>query len=98
MSAFDLTVELTRLEGWTLRADGLAIQKTFLFKNFSAAWGFMSRCALAAEKQNHHPDWFNSWNRVEVTLTTHDTGTVTERDVKLAQAMERIFGAEKRQQ
>jgi 4a-hydroxytetrahydrobiopterin dehydratase len=98
MSTFDLPTELARLDGWMLRADGLAIQKTFLFKNFSAAWGFMSRCALAAEKQNHHPDWFNSWNRVEVTLTTHDTGTVTERYVKLAQAMERIFGAEERQQ
>lgn len=88
--ALDLAAALGTLDGWTLRADGTALQKTFLFRTFSGAWGFMSRCALVAEKHDHHPDWFNSWNRVEVTLTTHSVGTVTERDVKLARAMNRI--------
>ncbi len=92
MASFNLNAALATLEGWTLHSDGKALQKTFLFKNFNAAWGFMSRCALIAEKQDHHPDWFNSWNRVEVTLTTHARGEVTERDVKLAQAMDRING------
>jgi 4a-hydroxytetrahydrobiopterin dehydratase len=84
-----LAATLATLEGWSLSPDGAAIQKTFVFKNFSEAWGFMSRCALAAEKLDHHPDWFNTWNRVEITLTTHATGTLTERDLKLAKAIER---------
>jgi 4a-hydroxytetrahydrobiopterin dehydratase len=88
----DLTAALADLPGWSVTADGCAIQKTFMFANFSAAWGFMSRCALVAEKYNHHPDWANSWNRVEVTLTTHDAGGLTEHDVRLARAMERLAG------
>ena len=90
MSAFDLTASLAALPDWALRPDGKAIQKTFTFKNFNEAWGFMSRCALVAEKHDHHPDWFNSWNRVEVTLSTHAADAVTERDVKLARAMEKL--------
>ena len=81
-----------RVPGWTM-ADGRdAIQKTFKFKDFSEAFGFMARAALVAEKMNHHPEWFNVWNRVEVTLSTHDAGGLTEPDLKLAEAMDRIAG------
>lgn len=64
------------------------IQRKFTFKDFNAAFGFMTRAALLAEKMNHHPEWFNVWNRVEVTLTTHDSGGVTEKDIKMAKAMD----------
>jgi 4a-hydroxytetrahydrobiopterin dehydratase len=80
----------TRLPGWRMLDTRDAISKTFTFPDFSAAFGFMARAALAAEKMNHHPEWFNVWNRVEVTLSTHDAGGLTERDLKLAEAMERI--------
>ena len=70
-----------------------AIARTFTFKDFNAAFGFMTRAALVAEKMNHHPEWLNVWNRVEVTLTSHDAGGLTERDLKLAEAMDRIAGA-----
>jgi 4a-hydroxytetrahydrobiopterin dehydratase len=79
-----------RLPGWRLVDGRDAIAKTFKFADFSAAFGFMARAALAAERMNHHPEWFNVWNRVEVTLSTHDAGGLTERDVKLAEAMDRI--------
>jgi 4a-hydroxytetrahydrobiopterin dehydratase len=79
-----------RLPGWRM-ADGRdAIQKAFKFKDFSEAFGFMSRAALAAEKMDHHPEWANVWNRVEVTLSTHSAGGLTDLDVKLAEAMDRI--------
>lgn len=81
-----------QLPGWSM-ADGRdALQKTFKFKDFNAAFGFMTRAALVAEQMNHHPEWFNVWNRVEVTLSTHDAGGLTELDVKLAQAMDKIAG------
>ena len=79
-----------RLPGWGM-ADGRdAIKKTFKFKDFSEAFGFMARAALVAEQLNHHPEWTNVWNRVEVTLSTHDAGGLTELDVKLAEAMDKI--------
>ena len=82
----------TQLPGWRM-ADGRdALQKTFKFKDFNAAFGFMTRAALVAEQMNHHPEWFNVWNRVDVTLSTHDAGGLTERDVKLALAMDNIAG------
>lgn len=62
------------LEGWTLAADGKSIRRVFTFKNFSEAFGFMSRAALAAEKMDHHPDWSNVYKTVDVTLNTHDAG------------------------
>ena len=69
-----------------------AIQRTFKFKDFSEAFGFMARAALVAEKMDHHPEWTNVWNRVDVTLSTHDAGGLTERDLKLAEAMDRLAG------
>jgi len=69
-----------------------AICRTFAFKDFNAAFGFMVRVALLAEQMNHHPEWTNVWNRVEVTLSTHDAGGLTELDLKLAEAMDRIAG------
>jgi 4a-hydroxytetrahydrobiopterin dehydratase len=81
-----------RLPGWRLVDGRDALSKTFTFKDFSAAFGFMTRVALAAERMNHHPEWFNVWNRVEVTLSTHDAGGLTERDLKLAEIMDRMAG------
>jgi 4a-hydroxytetrahydrobiopterin dehydratase len=70
------------------------LTRTFTFADFSEAFSFMTRAALVAEKMNHHPDWRNVWNRVEVKLNTHDAGnTVTEKDRKLAAAMDKIFEA-----
>lgn len=65
-----------------------AIARTFKFRDFNAAFGFMTRVALLAEKMDHHPEWFNVYNRVEVTLATHDAGEVTEKDIALAKAMD----------
>jgi 4a-hydroxytetrahydrobiopterin dehydratase len=83
----------TRLPAWRPVDGRDAIARTFTFKDFNAAFGFMTRAALVAEKMNHHPEWLNVWNRVEVTLTSHDAGGLTERDLKLAEAMDRIAGA-----
>ena len=74
--------------GWQLAEDRDAITKTFKFKSFIEAWGWMSRMAIHAEKMNHHPEWFNVYNRVEVTLTTHDAGGLSALDVKLANKMD----------
>jgi 4a-hydroxytetrahydrobiopterin dehydratase len=76
------------LREWTVVEARDAIHRTFLFRDFNAAFGFMTRVALEAEKLDHHPEWANVWNRVEVVLTTHDAGGVTERDVALAQFMD----------
>jgi len=82
---------LTGLEGWSLAADGAAIKRTFTFKNFSEAFAFMTRVALAAEKMDHHPDWSNVYKTVDVTLNTHDAGGVTALDIDLAKKMNRYF-------
>jgi 4a-hydroxytetrahydrobiopterin dehydratase len=81
-----------RLQGWTAIEGRDAIAKTYRFKDFSAAFGFMARCALKAEQMDHHPEWFNVYNRVEVVLTTHDANGVSEKDVALAQFMDAIAG------
>ncbi|KRA84713.1 4a-hydroxytetrahydrobiopterin dehydratase [Altererythrobacter sp. Root672] len=81
---------LAVLPEWTLRADGLAIEREFKFRTFSEAWGFMARVALLAEKQDHHPEWSNVYNRVAITLTTHDAGGLSERDTKLARAIDKL--------
>lgn len=82
---------------WNAARDGAAIKRIFQFGNFSEAWGFMSRVALLAEAQDHHPEWFNVYNRVEITLTTHDAapdtgGALSTRDVKMVEAIERLLG------
>jgi 4a-hydroxytetrahydrobiopterin dehydratase len=84
------TAALAELSAWTLAEGRDAIQRTFAFRDFSRAWGFMSRVALLAETLDHHPEWFNVYGRVEVTLSTHDAGGLTERDVRLARAMDAI--------
>ena len=75
---------LANLPGWGARADGLAITRTFKFADFAEAFGFMARVAIHADKADHHPEWFNVYNRVEITLTTHDAGGLSTRDVALA--------------
>jgi 4a-hydroxytetrahydrobiopterin dehydratase len=75
---------LRKAPSWALSPDGGAILRTLIFRDFSAAFGFMTRVALAAEKADHHPEWSNVWNRVEVRLTTHDAGGLTDRDFALA--------------
>jgi len=79
---------LADLQGW--KRAGTVISKAFTFKDFVAAWGFMSRVALLAEKRDHHPDWRNVWNKVDITLTTHDAGGLTSLDFELARAIDRI--------
>ncbi len=79
---------LAGLSGWTMVDGRDAITKTFTFENFNQAFGFMSRAALKAEAMNHHPEWFNVWNRVEVVLSTHDAGGLTELDIELATLMD----------
>ncbi|MEM8978961.1 MAG: 4a-hydroxytetrahydrobiopterin dehydratase [Pseudomonadota bacterium] len=75
-------------KGWALNSDGTKATKTFKFKSFIEAWGWMSQMAIHAEKLNHHPEWFNVYNRVEVTLTTHDTGGLSALDAALAAKMD----------
>ena len=70
--------------GWTLREDGKAITRTFTFADFNEAFGFMTRVAIYADKADHHPEWFNVYNRVEMTLTTHDAGGLSKRDADMA--------------
>jgi 4a-hydroxytetrahydrobiopterin dehydratase len=81
-----------RLQGWSEVKGRDAISKTFTFKNFNEAFGFMTRAALVAEKMDHHPEWSNVYKTVSVTLSTHDAGGLTELDIKLAEAMDRIAG------
>ncbi len=78
---------LPGLPGWQVRADGLALIKEFRFADFSEAFAFMTRVALAAEKADHHPEWSNVYNRVAITLTTHDAGGLSVRDLALARAI-----------
>ena len=82
---------LGELTQWTLRGDGLAIDREFRFADFSEAFGFMARVALLAEKADHHPEWSNVYNRVQVTLTTHDAGGLSNRDIAMARAIEGLL-------
>ncbi|WP_368185284.1 4a-hydroxytetrahydrobiopterin dehydratase [Aestuariibius sp. HNIBRBA575] len=76
--------------GWVKGEDQISISKSFEFKNFIEAFGFMTRVAMWAEKWNHHPEWFNVWNRVDVTLTTHDDGGLSMLDDKMARKMDQL--------
>ena len=83
---------LSRLASWSEAKDRDAISKKFVFADFNEAFGFMTRAALMAEKLDHHPEWFNVYKTVEVTLSTHDAGGLTDLDVNLAEAMDRLAG------
>lgn len=78
----------TTLPHWNIVPGRDAIARDFAFRDFSEAWGFMARVALLAEQQDHHPEWSNVWNRVSITLSTHDAGGLSQRDVRLAQAID----------
>ena len=83
---------LAKLAGWSEVQSRDAITRKFVFKDFNEAFGFMARAALIAEKMDHHPEWSNVYKTVEVTLSTHDAGGLTELDLKLAQAMDKLAG------
>ena len=83
---------LANLTGWTHEPERDAISKTFRFADFVEAWGFMTRAAIIAEGMNHHPEWFNVYNRVEVTLTTHDVDGLSPLDITLAGKMDALAG------
>ena len=96
LSPTEIETALANLPAWRLRDDGLAITRRFTFADFSEAFAFMTRVALLAEKSDHHPEWSNVWNRVEITLTTHDAGGLSQRDVAMAGAIDAMWGAEGR--
>jgi 4a-hydroxytetrahydrobiopterin dehydratase len=89
----EATAAVAELDGWTLAADGTSITRSFAFKNFSEAFAFMTRVAMAAEKLDHHPEWSNIYKKVDVTLSTHDAGGLTQLDFDLARKMNRYAGA-----
>lgn len=80
----ELASARTKLTGWTMEESEGKLTRSLTFKDFSEAFGFMARVALLAEKAGHHPDWSNSYNKVEITLSTHDAGGLTQKDVDLA--------------
>jgi 4a-hydroxytetrahydrobiopterin dehydratase len=84
---------LAQLPGWTEIEGRDAIRKEFKFRNFSEAFGFMARVALEAEKMDHHPEWSNVYDKVDIVLSSHDIGGVSERDIKLAGKIEKLAGA-----
>jgi len=83
---------LAELDGWILSQDGAGLEKTYSFKGFNSAFGFMTRVAMAAERANHHPEWSNIYNRVTIRWTTHSLGGVSDLDLKLAGACDRFAG------
>jgi 4a-hydroxytetrahydrobiopterin dehydratase len=87
----EITAALPSLAGWSHKDNTL--QREFRFADFVAAFGFMAKAALVAERMNHHPDWRNVWNRVNVSLSTHDAGGITARDLELARAMSQLAGS-----
>jgi 4a-hydroxytetrahydrobiopterin dehydratase len=96
----DKQVKATQLallgsKGWQLVDGRDAITKTFLFTNFVDAFGFMTKCAIQAEKVDHHPEWFNVYNKVEVTLSTHDCGGLSQLDINMAMTMDDLSGIAK---
>jgi 4a-hydroxytetrahydrobiopterin dehydratase len=92
LSAHEIASALATLKGLSLAEGREAIRKRFVFRDFSEAFGWMTRAALVAEKLDHHPEWFNVYKTVDVTLATHDAGGVTQLDVTLAKAMDALAG------
>ena len=95
MSVEELTQEerdswMRALPEWSLARDGKAIERKFEFSDFAEAFAFMTRIAIIAEKRDHHPEWFNVYNRVEITLTTHDAGGLSLRDVNMAKKIDKL--------
>jgi 4a-hydroxytetrahydrobiopterin dehydratase len=90
LSEQEIAAELRKLSGWSVVKGNL--HRDFEFKDFSEAFGFMSRVAMAAEKMDHHPDWSNAWNKVTVDLSTHSAGGITKNDFELASKMQQIHG------
>ena len=90
LTAGERKTALKELGKWKAARKGEAIQRSFKFKNFSEAWGFMARVALLADSQDHHPEWFNVWNQVRIDLATHDAVGITSLDVELARSMETL--------
>jgi len=87
----DATQAAAQLTGWAAAGD--ALEKTFRFRDFGSAFAFMTRVAIQAEAANHHPEWTNVWNRVDIRLTTHDAGGVTKRDLDLARFIDEAAAA-----
>jgi 4a-hydroxytetrahydrobiopterin dehydratase len=92
LTAAERAAALATLPGWQARADRDAIEKTYVLRDFAEAFGVMARIAVTAEGMNHHPEWSNVYNRLQVVLSTHEAGGVTERDIALARAFEQAVG------
>lgn len=92
LTSEEINDAMKEISGWEMAEGREAIKKTFTFKNFVEAFGFMTRAALIAEKMDHHPEWFNVYKTVEVTLATHDVDGLSELDFKLAKAMDKAAG------
>lgn len=94
LGAEELAAQVPMLDGWTHAADrGGMLSKEFRFEDFNQAFGFMAQMALHAERMNHHPEWFNVYDRVSVTLTTHDVNGISAKDIEMARLMNCVFGA-----
>jgi 4a-hydroxytetrahydrobiopterin dehydratase len=92
LSRQEIDNDLAGLQGWHHDEQAQAIRRTFVFRDFNAAFGFMTRVALAAETADHHPEWSNVWNKVEIALTTHSAGGITAKDMGLARKIDAIAG------
>jgi 4a-hydroxytetrahydrobiopterin dehydratase len=93
MSESERNAALETVQGWSLADDREAIHKSFKFKTFNQAFGFMTRMAMVAEKMDHHPEWFNVYNRVDITLSSHDVGGLSQRDFDMAKEADTIAAA-----
>lgn len=91
LSSEDLDAGLKELPAWAVGADGKSIYRRYELKNFAGAFGFMTQVAFAAEKLDHHPDWSNSWNKVDISLSTHSANGLTSLDLQLAREIDAIF-------
>lgn len=91
LTADERTAAMVELPHWSFAREGMALERKFAFTNFVEAFGFMTRVAILAEKADHHPEWFNVYNKVEITLTTHDVGGLSRRDVALARQIDALI-------